>query len=179
MATVITIISKRNGFRRCGVAHSDRPTDYDLNDFTDDQWEALEKEPQLILAVKEAGLDLVSEQRHESTTPISGPLPEAPDAPQAAQPQTPETSAAPVGNALDEVRRQVLANEQPGADDLGSDGPDQVAHGSQSADPAHASADAASASGAADEQAQDTADTPAKPAKPAKTRAVKPKDDAK
>ncbi|AZC67372.1 HI1506-related protein [Pseudomonas chlororaphis] len=176
MATVITIISKRNGFRRCGVAHSDQPTDWPQDAFTDEQWDALIAEPQLILAVKETGLDLVSEQRHESTTAISGPLPEAPDTPQAAQPQTPEASAAPMGDALDGIWREVLGNEQLGADDLASDGPDQVERDAQAADLAQASADVAGAADQVDEQAQDAAETPTKPAK---TRTAKSKDDTK
>ncbi|BAV74114.1 hypothetical prophage protein [Pseudomonas chlororaphis subsp. aurantiaca] len=176
MATVITIISKRNGFRRCGVAHSDQPKDWPQDAFTDEQWDALIAEPQLILAVKETGLDLVSEQRHESTTAISGPLPEAPETPQAAQPQTLEASAAPVGSAVDEICRQILDNEQSGADDLGADGSDQVERDGQDADLAQASADAAGAADQVDEQAQDAAETPAKPAK---TRTAKSKDDAK
>ncbi|MBP5056346.1 HI1506-related protein [Pseudomonas chlororaphis] len=173
MATVVTIISKRNGFRRCGVAHSDQPKDWPEDAFTDEQWDALFAEPQLILAVKEDGLDLVSEQRYESTSTISSSLPEAPDTPQATQPQALEASAAPVGDALDGIWREVLGNEQPGADDLVSDGPDQVARDGQASDPAPTSADAADQ---AAEQAQDAEETPAKPAK---TRTAKSRDDAK
>ncbi|AJO77488.1 HI1506-related protein [Pseudomonas sp. MRSN 12121] len=172
MATVVTIISKRNGFRRCGVAHSDQPKDWPEDAFTDKQWDALFAEPQLILAVKEDGLDLVSEQRYESTSTISGPLPEAPDIPQAAQPQTLEAGTAPMGSALGEICRQILDSEQPGPDDHGANDLDQVERDGQATDLAQASADADQV----DEQAQDTAETPAKPAK---TRAVKPKDDAK
>ncbi|AZE10180.1 hypothetical protein C4K10_1890 [Pseudomonas chlororaphis subsp. aureofaciens] len=171
MAIVITIKSRRNGFRRCGVAHSDQPTDYHLDDFTDEQWEALDKEPQLILTVKETDL----EQRHELTPDASVSLPETPNTPQAAQPQTLEASAEPVGSAVDEICRQILGNEQPGADDLASDGPDQVARDGQDPDLAQTSADASGAADQVAEQSQDAAETPAKPVK---TRTAKPKGDA-
>lgn len=100
MATVITIISKRNGFRRCGVAHSDKPKDWPVNAFTVDQWEALLAEPQLIVAVKETSLYQASEQRDESTKACAGPLPEAANTLQNAQSQAPETSPAALGDAV-------------------------------------------------------------------------------
>jgi hypothetical protein len=100
MATVITIISKRNGFRRCGVAHSDKPKDWPVNAFTVDQWEALLAEPQLIVAVKETSLYQASEQRDESTKASAGPLPEAANTLQNAQSQAPETSPTALGDAV-------------------------------------------------------------------------------
>lgn len=100
MATVITIISKRNGFRRCGVAHSDKPKDWPVDAFTVDQWEALLAEPQLILAVKETSLYPTAEQRDESTTASAGPLPEAPNTLQNAKSQAPETSPTALGDAV-------------------------------------------------------------------------------
>ncbi|PHN55656.1 hypothetical protein AO268_04250 [Pseudomonas sp. ICMP 8385] len=100
MATVITIISKRNGFRRCGVAHSDKPKDWPVNAFTVEQWQALLAEPQLILAVKETSLYQASEQRDESTTAGAGPLSEAPNTLQNVQSQAPETSPTTLGDAV-------------------------------------------------------------------------------
>lgn len=97
MASIITITAKRNGFRRCGVAHSSQPTDWHQSDFTPEQWRDLLKEPQLILAVKETGLEQVSEHRHESMPAPSTALPEAPYAPQTALPESLEAGLAPVG----------------------------------------------------------------------------------
>lgn len=100
MATVITIISKRNGFRRCGVAHSDKPKDWPVDAFTVDQWEALLAEPQLILAVKETSLYQALEQRDESTTASAGPLPEAANTLQNAKSQALEASPTALGDAV-------------------------------------------------------------------------------
>lgn len=97
MASIITITAKRNGFRRCGVAHSSQPTDWHQSDFTPEQWRDLLKEPLLILAVKETGLEQVSEHRHESMSAPSTALPEAPYAPQVALSQPLEAGLAPVG----------------------------------------------------------------------------------
>lgn len=46
---MIRIISKKEGFRRCGVAHSETPTDYDDDHFTEEELERLNKEPMLIV----------------------------------------------------------------------------------------------------------------------------------
>ena len=45
----ILIASKREGFRRAGVEHSCTPTLYTDNHFTEEQLEALEDEPMLIV----------------------------------------------------------------------------------------------------------------------------------
>lgn len=113
MALIITIISKRNGFRRCGVAHSDKPTDWCQDDFTDEQWEELAGEPQLILAIKETDLSLAPELPHELTS--SAALPQAPVAPQAALPQAPETVITPVADPLADAPVRPQGSEQPGA----------------------------------------------------------------
>lgn len=47
---MIRIISKQNGFRRCGVAHSTTPSDYPDDRFTDEELAALEAEPMLVLS---------------------------------------------------------------------------------------------------------------------------------
>jgi len=94
MSIVITIVAKRNGFRRCGVTHSDKPTTYQQDDFTDEQWEALIKEPQLVLSVQEVDLDLVKELPHDSMSQTA--LSQALDALPIAQSQALETVVAPV-----------------------------------------------------------------------------------
>lgn len=54
---MLRIVSKRAGFRRCGVAHPDSPVDHPLDRFTKEQRKVLEAEPMLIVMeveVKEA-----------------------------------------------------------------------------------------------------------------------------
>lgn len=48
---MITITSKKEGFRRLGVAHSQTPTIYDDDRFTAEELEILQKEPMLIVVV--------------------------------------------------------------------------------------------------------------------------------
>ncbi len=45
----IVIVSKREGFRRCGIAHSEKPATYPKDKFTDEQLEVLKAEPMLIV----------------------------------------------------------------------------------------------------------------------------------
>ena len=44
---MIRIIAKRDGFRRCGVAHPAQPTDHPNDSFTGEQIEILKAEPML------------------------------------------------------------------------------------------------------------------------------------
>mgnify|MGYP006303624231 CR=1 FL=1 len=46
---MIRITSKRNGFRRCGVAHPATPTDYTDDRFTPKELERLRAEPMLVV----------------------------------------------------------------------------------------------------------------------------------
>lgn len=46
---MIRIISKKNGFRRCGIAHSDKPTDYPNDKFTKKEMDRLKNEPMLMV----------------------------------------------------------------------------------------------------------------------------------
>jgi len=46
---MIRIISKKEGFRRCGIAHSEKPVDYEDDHFTEKELERLKNEPMLIL----------------------------------------------------------------------------------------------------------------------------------
>jgi len=48
---MITITSKKDGFRRLGVAHSQTPTSYDDDRFTAEELTTLQKEPMLIVVV--------------------------------------------------------------------------------------------------------------------------------
>lgn len=44
---MITITSRKHGFRRCGVAHPKGPTLYEDGTFTPEQIEAMQAEPML------------------------------------------------------------------------------------------------------------------------------------
>lgn len=46
---MIRIISKKDGFRRCGVAHPEKPTDYPAGRFSKEELKRLKKEPMLIV----------------------------------------------------------------------------------------------------------------------------------
>jgi hypothetical protein len=46
---MIRIRSKREGFRRCGIAHSEKPKDYPNDKFTKEQLERLKAEPMLFV----------------------------------------------------------------------------------------------------------------------------------
>jgi Mu-like prophage FluMu N-terminal domain len=48
---MIKIISKKDGFRRCGVAHTEAPTEYPDDAFSDDQLEILMGEPMLVVEI--------------------------------------------------------------------------------------------------------------------------------
>ncbi len=50
---MIEIISKKDGFRRCGVAHSIEPTTYPDDRFSSEELKRLQEEPMLI--VREVG----------------------------------------------------------------------------------------------------------------------------
>ncbi|HXG29327.1 MAG TPA: HI1506-related protein [Nevskiales bacterium] len=47
MAKVLRITSKRDGFRRGGIAHSTTPTDHPIDRFTKEQLAAIKTEPML------------------------------------------------------------------------------------------------------------------------------------
>ncbi|SPD73810.1 conserved hypothetical protein [uncultured Desulfobacterium sp.] len=46
---MIRIISRKAGFRRCGIAHPESPTDYPNDRFSGQELERLKKEPMLIV----------------------------------------------------------------------------------------------------------------------------------
>ncbi|MGQ0622763.1 MAG: HI1506-related protein [Panacagrimonas sp.] len=46
---IIRITAKVNGFRRCGVAHSAEPTDYDVVRFSREQLDILKAEQMLVV----------------------------------------------------------------------------------------------------------------------------------
>jgi len=49
MAKKLRIISKTDGFRRCGIAHPAEATHYDLDRFSEAEIKALKDEPNLII----------------------------------------------------------------------------------------------------------------------------------
>lgn len=50
---MIRISSKKDGFRRCGIAHSKQPTDYPDDAFSAEELKALKTEPMLEVEVLE------------------------------------------------------------------------------------------------------------------------------
>lgn len=46
---MIRIISKKEGFRRCGIAHPSTPTDYSNDKFSGKELKRLKAEPMLIV----------------------------------------------------------------------------------------------------------------------------------
>lgn len=54
MEKVIDITAKRDGFRRAGIAHSEKTQTYPLSQFTKVQLEQLQKEPMLVVAIRNA-----------------------------------------------------------------------------------------------------------------------------
>jgi len=53
MAYKIRIIAKRDGFRRCGIAHPETPTLYDSDEFSAEEVAALGAEPMLVVDLVE------------------------------------------------------------------------------------------------------------------------------
>lgn len=90
----IVITSKRDGFRRCGMAHPGIPTPYPDDFFTEEQLKALGKEPQLILGYVEEAFDQVKDVLDETRSQT--PPPQASDATPGTEPQAPETVITPV-----------------------------------------------------------------------------------
>jgi hypothetical protein len=108
----IVIKSKRDGFRRCGIAHSSQPTKYADDFFTDEQLKALAKEPQLICAYEEDEFDQVQDETNEHLSQVA--LPQAPDAGPAPQSQAPEAVIAPVVDPVVDAADPVLVGGVPG-----------------------------------------------------------------
>lgn len=52
---MIRIIAKTEGFRRCGVAHSTKPTDHPDDRFSNEQLAMLCKDPELTVTIVEDG----------------------------------------------------------------------------------------------------------------------------
>ncbi|NMY21137.1 HI1506-related protein [Pseudomonas sp. WS 5410] len=94
----IVITSKRDGFRRCGIAHSSQPTPYPDDFFTEEQLKALSKEPQLVLAYVEDESDQVQDRRDESLQEAD--LQKTPDSVQNTQSQATEANATALGDAV-------------------------------------------------------------------------------
>ena len=123
----IVITSKRDGFRRCGVTHPGKPTYYPDDFFTHEQLEALDKEPQLILAYVGEAFDQVKDVLDDtlSQTPPSQAL----DAIPGTQPQAPETVLTSVAAPVVSDAARLLVDEPgtdapglPGDESTGADG---------------------------------------------------------
>ncbi|WP_064116765.1 HI1506-related protein [Pseudomonas fluorescens] len=170
----IVISAKRDGFRRCGIAHPSTPTSYPDDFFTEEQLDALDKEPQLVLAYAADGFDLVQEPPHEPLSQVA--LPQAPNALEAIEPQALETNATAVGDAVVGTVGPILGDSEHGSNVEGT-GPVPVT-GPVDTSNLHVN------------QEQPTHDDPTatlpapgdaieQPAKPDKSRAAKAKDNNK
>jgi len=51
---MITIVSKKDGFRRCGIAHSQAPVEYADDRFTAEDILALQAEPTLVVTLQKS-----------------------------------------------------------------------------------------------------------------------------
>lgn len=51
--SIIRITSKREGFRRCGIPHTEKPTDYTEGTFTAEELLKLREEPMLKVEIIE------------------------------------------------------------------------------------------------------------------------------
>lgn len=63
---MITITSKKNGFRRCGIAHADVATSYKDDAFSAEQLEILQAEPMLTVVFESKKLTKAEEKAAEA-----------------------------------------------------------------------------------------------------------------
>lgn len=115
MAIVIT--SKRDGFRRCGIAHTSKAVRYPDDFFSEAQLRALVKEPQLTLAYEEDELHQVQDSRDESLQEVAPS--KTPDTAQNTQSQAPEANASTLGDAVVLPVIPLVGNRGPGSDGSG------------------------------------------------------------
>lgn len=60
---MIIITAKKDGFRRCGIAHSKQAVEHPNGTFSAEQLEILKKEPMLVVQVTEGGDEPGKEKR--------------------------------------------------------------------------------------------------------------------
>lgn len=174
------ITAKRNGFRRFGIAHSDQPTPYADDHFTEEQLKALLLEPQLILAYEPGGPALDRELSDVHNPQV--PAPQASGALQEVLPQSSAPGTAPVGDAGGQLLVNAGASTDAGSALIATAWDEaHLEHIARESAKRLAEADACW-----DEAHQEYADRDAAallaakvPAKAHKPKADKPKDDAK
>jgi len=95
---IVRITSRRDGFRRCGIAHSAQPVEYPIDRFSVAELARLQAEPQLMVELLDGGqatagpADSPTPQGGGSTRRSAKPAARttpAPDNPEPAQQQTP------------------------------------------------------------------------------------------
>lgn len=69
---MIQITSKKEGFRRCGIAHSRTPTDYPVDHFTLAELEILGSEPMLSVTVVDDPVDAAKAKADADAKPAPG-----------------------------------------------------------------------------------------------------------
>jgi len=67
---MIHIVSRTEGFRRCGVAHSVAPTDHPDDRFTADELERLREDPMLVVVVLSDDDDEMASQKATTDKPV-------------------------------------------------------------------------------------------------------------
>lgn len=67
---MITITSKRDGFRRCGKAHAARPTEYPDSAFSKKDLAILQAEPMLVVVVTEDKAKADPDQKGQKKTEV-------------------------------------------------------------------------------------------------------------
>lgn len=164
----IVITSKRDGFRRCGIAHPSKPTRYPDEFFTEEQLDALDKEPQLILAYAQDEFDQVEDGLHETEPQIMPP--QTPGTLQVTEPQAPETIVTPVAGPVVIATHPDPGAEQSGLSIPGANGADSVGGDDLLTD----DQDNQSGDGG-DQSSDDQQDTTTDPVTPPKAKAVKAK----
>lgn len=68
---MIRITSKKDGFRRCGISHPAKPTDYPADRFDADQLAALTAEPMLMVE-NLPDSEAKKTEKKETKTPAAG-----------------------------------------------------------------------------------------------------------
>jgi hypothetical protein len=90
---MIIITAKKDGFRRAGVSHPARPTEYRADAFTEEQLAELQAEPMLVV-------EIVADKPSDPPPPAApapGPAPEPAPAPVPAAASAPKPKATQAG----------------------------------------------------------------------------------
>jgi hypothetical protein len=90
---MIIITAKKDGFRRAGVSHPARPTEYRADAFTEEQLAELQAEPMLVVEIV---VEIVADKPSDPPPPAV-PAPEPAPAPVPAAASAPKPKATQAG----------------------------------------------------------------------------------